>query len=97
MFSNIAGSIRIRGLTDMDKLPMTKEEIERLIIADLHGFPDCDKAGAVVVVPIADHASAATWTVLRYHTGGSDDEACDRALQHIVPLFQRNYDLVLKH
>jgi hypothetical protein len=26
----------------MDKLPMTKEEIERLIIADLHTFPDCD-------------------------------------------------------
>jgi hypothetical protein len=85
------------GSADMDKLPMTRQEIERLIIADLRGFPDCEKAGAVVVVPICDHASAATWTVLRFHTGGSDGEACDRALQHIVPRFQRNYDLVCKH
>jgi hypothetical protein len=81
----------------MDKPPLTKEEIERLIIADLRTFPDCDKACGVIVAPIADHASAATWTVLRFHTGGSDGEACDRALQHIVPLFQRTYDLVRKH
>jgi hypothetical protein len=81
----------------MDKLPMTKEEIERLIIADLHTFRDCDKASGVVVVPIVDHASVATWTVSRFHAGGSDGEACDRALQHIVPLFQRLYDLVRKH
>jgi hypothetical protein len=81
----------------MDKLPMTKEAIERLILADMRSFPDCGKASAVIVVPIVDHASAATWTVSRLHTGGSDGEACDRALQHIVPLFQRIYDLVRKH
>ena len=81
----------------MDKLPMTKEEIERLIIADLHTFPDCGKALGVVVAPVVDYVSAATWTVVRFHNGGSDGEACDRALQHIVPLFQRIYDLVRKH
>lgn len=81
----------------MDKLPMTKEEIERLIVADLHTFPDCDKAFGVLVAPIVDHASTATWTVARFHTGGSDGDACDRALRHIVPLFQRIYDLVRKH
>jgi hypothetical protein len=81
----------------MDKLPMTKEEIERLIVADLHAFPDCGKAFGVVVAPVVDYVSAATWTVVRFHAGGSDGEACDRALQHIVPLFQRIYDLVRKH
>ena len=81
----------------MDKLPMTKEEIERLIIADLRTFAGCRRACAVVVAPVVDHGSAATWTVLRFHTGGSDGEACDRALQKIVPLFQRVYDLVRKH
>jgi hypothetical protein len=75
----------------MDKLPMTKEEIERLIIADLHTFPDCGKAFGVVVAPVVDYVS------VRFHNGGSDGEACDRALQHIVPLFQRIYDLVRKH
>jgi hypothetical protein len=81
----------------MAKLPMTKEEIERLVIADLRSFPDCRKAFAVIVAPIVDPDSAATWTVSRLHNGGSDGEACDRALQHIVPLFQRSYDLVRKH
>ena len=76
---------------------MTKEEIERLIIADLHTFAGCGKAYAVVVAPVVDHTSAATWTVLRFHNGGSDGDACDRALQHIVPMFQRIYDLVQKH
>ena len=87
----------MRELSDMDKRPMTKEQIERLIIADLRSFPACRRARAVVVAPVVDHGTAATWTVLRFHTGGSDSEACDRALQHIVPLFKRVYDLVRKH
>jgi len=76
---------------------MTKEEIERLIIADLRRLAGCRRARAVTVAPLVDHGSAATWTVVRFHTGGSDGEACDRALQHIVPIFQRIYDLMLKH
>jgi hypothetical protein len=74
-----------------------KEEIERLIVADLRTFAGCHRARAVVVAQVVDHSSAATWTVSRFHTGGSDGEACDRALQHIVPLFQRVNDLVQKH
>ncbi len=81
----------------MHKLPMTKEGIERLILADLHNYPDCDEAFGVIVVPIVDHASAASWTVSRFHAGRSDGEACDRALQHIVPLFQGIYELVREH
>jgi hypothetical protein len=81
----------------MNRLPMTKEEIERLIIADLQGFPGCERALAVVVVPVFDNGTAATWTVCRFDAGRSDGEACDRALQHIVPHFQRAYDLVSKH
>ncbi len=76
---------------------MTKEGIERLIIADLHNYPDCDKAFGVMVVPVIDRANAATWTVSRFHAGASDSAACDRALQHIVPLFQRIYELVRIH
>ena len=76
---------------------MTKEEIERLLIADLQTFPDCEKALRVVVIPIEDYANAATWTVSCFNHGRSDGEACDRALQHIVPRFQRVYDLVRKH
>ena len=75
----------------MDKLPRTKEEIERLLIAELHAFPDCQEALQVVVVPIENYTSAATWTFARFNPGNSDGEVCDGALQLIVPLFQRAY------
>ena len=81
----------------MDKLPVTKEEIERILIAKLQTFPNCKQALQIVVIPIEDHAKSVTWTVSRVNHGKSDGEACDRALQHIVPLFQRVYDMVRKH
>jgi hypothetical protein len=81
----------------MDKLPKTKDEIEQLVIADLQTFVHCERAARVLVIPIADFKNPATWTVSRFDAGSSDGEACDRALQHIVPRFQRIYDLVQKH
>ena len=81
----------------MEKTPKTKDEIQRLIVAELRTFTDCENALGIVVVPIADGADAATWTVSCFHRGRSDGYACDRALQRIVPHFQRVYDLVQKH
>jgi len=69
----------------MDKLPVTKEEIEQLLIAKLKTFPNCRQALQIVVIPIEDYANPATWTVSRFNHGKSDGDACDRALQHIVP------------
>jgi hypothetical protein len=81
----------------VDKLAMTKEEIERLLIAEVRTFPDCKQALQIVVIPIEDHTDPATWTVSCFNHGKSDGDACDRALQHIVPHFQRVYDMVRKH
>ena len=81
----------------MEKLPKTKEEIERLIVAEMQSFADCENALGVVVVPILDHAHVATWTVSCFNPGKSDAEACDGALQLIVPRFQRAYDIVQRH
>jgi hypothetical protein len=81
----------------VEKLPKTKDEIQRLIVAELRTFADCEHAWGIVVIPIADDAAAATWTVSCFHRGESDGYACDRALQRIVPHFQRLYDLVQKH
>ena len=81
----------------VQKLPKTKEEIQRLLIAELRTFADCEQAWAIVVVPIIDDAGVVTWTVSRFHRGGSDAYACDRALQLIVPHYQRLYDLAQKH
>jgi hypothetical protein len=81
----------------VNKLPKTKDEIQRLIIAELHTSADCEKAWGVVVVPIVDDIGGATWTVSCFHRGGSDAYACDRALQRIVPHYQRLCDLVQKH
>jgi len=81
----------------MDKAPMTKQEIEQLLIAELHTFPGCEETLHVAIVPIEDHAKDATWTVARFNCGSSDGEACDRALHRIVPRLQRMYDMVQKH
>lgn len=80
----------------MEKVPKTKEEIAQLIITELRSF-DCMSVLGVVIVPIVDHAHATTWTVSCFNAGKSDGETCDRALQHIVPRFQRIYDLIQKH
>ena len=81
----------------MNKQPLTKEQIERLLIAELQTFPHCERALQILVIPVIDRDSTITWTVSRFKCGGSGGEACDRALQHIVPRFQRAYDMVCKH
>lgn len=81
----------------MNKQPVTKEQIERLLVCDLQGFPGCENALGVIVVPVLIHGATTTWTVSCFNAGSSDGEACDRALQHIVPHFQRAYDLFSRH
>jgi hypothetical protein len=82
---------------DVEKIPKTKDEIQRLIIAELRTFAQCERAWGIVVVPIVDHTGVATWTVSRFHRGQSSAYACDRALQRIVPHYQRLYDLAEEH
>jgi hypothetical protein len=81
----------------MDKLPVTKEQIEQLIVHDLKAFPGCEDALGVVVVPVLVHGAATSWTVSCFNPGDSDGDVCDRALQQIVPQFQRAYDLFSRH
>ena len=81
----------------MEKQPKTKVEIERLIIAEMKTFADCENALGVVVVPIDDHGHTATWTISCFNPGRSDGDACNGALQIIIPRFQRAYDIVRKH
>ena len=81
----------------MDKLLKTKDEIQRLIIAELRTCEECENAWGIIVVPVIDDLAVATWTVSRFHRGQSDGYACDRALQRIVPHYQRLYDLAEIH
>ena len=81
----------------VEKLPKTKDEIQRLIIAELRTCAECENAWGIIVVPVVDDFAIATWTVSRFHRGQSDGYACDRALQRIVPHYQRLYDLAQKH
>jgi hypothetical protein len=82
--------------TAVERLPK-KAEIEQLIVAEMHGFTDCANALGVVVVPVMGHDRIATWTVSSFNPAKSDAEACDGALQLIVPRFQRAYDIVQRH
>ena len=79
----------------MNKLPKTKNEIQDLVTAELRRFPECEEG--VVVVGLDTEITGATWTVSRFNRGESDANACDRALQVIVPHYQRLYDLKQKH
>ena len=81
----------------VEKLPKTKDDIQRLIIAELRTCADCEKAWGIIVVPVVDDFAIPTWTVSRFHRGQSDAYACDRALQRIVPHYQRLYDLAEIH
>jgi hypothetical protein len=81
----------------VNKLPRTKVEIQNLVTAELHRFGGCEDAWGVVVIGIHDEITGATWTVSRFNRGESDAFACDRALQLIVPHYQRLYDLKQKY
>jgi hypothetical protein len=81
----------------VEKLPKTKDAIQRLIIAELRTCADCENAWGITVVPVGNDSGIANWTVSRFHRGQSDAHACDRALQRIVPQYQRLYDLAAVH
>lgn len=81
----------------MNKLPKTKDEIQTLVTTELRRFDDCEQAWGVVVVALDAEITGATWTVSHFNRGESDAYACDRALQIIVPHYQRLYDLTQKH
>jgi hypothetical protein len=81
----------------VDKSPKTKLEIQDMVTAELRRFAGCEEAWGVVVVGLDAEITGATWTVSRFNRGESDAYACDRALQVIVPHYQRLYDLAHKH
>jgi hypothetical protein len=80
-----------------DKQPITKEQIELLLITELQACPGCEGAIGVAVVAVRDWSLGHSWTVNGFNPGRSCDESCNRALQHIVPRLQRAYDMVQLH
>jgi hypothetical protein len=97
-----AASPRVGGQAEaeshhVNKLPKTRVEIQDLVTAELQRFAGCEEARSVVVVGLDGEINGATWTVSRFNRGESDADACDRALQVIVPHYQRLYDLTQKH
>lgn len=81
----------------VNKSPKTKDEIQDMVATELRRFAGCEEAWGVVVVGLDDEISGATWTVSRFNRGESNAYACDRALQVIVPHYQRLYDLKQRH
>jgi hypothetical protein len=81
----------------VNKSSKTKDEIQDMVTAELRRFAGCEEAWGVVVVGLDAEISGATWTVSCFNLGESNAHACDRALQVIVPHYQRLYDLEQKH
>ena len=44
----------------VEKLPKTKDEIQRLIIAELRTCAECENAWGIIVVPVVDDLGIAT-------------------------------------
>jgi hypothetical protein len=88
---------RAREAGRLNKSPKTKDEIQDMVTAELRRCAGCEEAWGVVVVGLDSEITGATWTVSRFNRGESSAHACDRALQVIVPHYQRLYDLRQKH
>jgi hypothetical protein len=49
------------------------------------------------IIAVETFGGGPNWTVCCFNRGLSDAYACDRALQRIVPQYQRIYELAQKH
>jgi hypothetical protein len=87
-----------QSMTRTERWPKTKEELERLLLAEMQTFGNCGLAVSVIVVPfVGHHVDDVTWTVSCFNPGESSARDCEQALQVIVPRFQFVCDLVQKH
>jgi hypothetical protein len=77
----------------MERIVKNREELEAILLGFLRSRANCAEAAKVVVDPVETPLNGANWTVTAFDPGRASAEACDRAMQLIVPLVQEHFDL----
>ena len=87
----------------MGKAPKSRNEIERLLLAELRGCGGCEGAAGISIAGYDAHCDEdafdddPNWTVEAFNAGTASDYECERALIGIVSRLQGFYKLVRKH
>jgi hypothetical protein len=76
-----------------EKERRTKAELEALVLAELHGQPQCADVRHVTVVAHDDYRLPATWEVASFNPGTSDQVECERTLIDIISRLQKHFDI----
>ena len=80
--------------TPSPRIALVRSQLERMLLEFLQAYPDCREATVVSVRRLNDAtASGANWTLHEYNSGRALREHCDKALELIVPIIQRHFDL----
>ena len=80
----------------MERIIKNRVELEAILLGFLRARPNCAQAAKVVVEPAEAPLNSANWTVTAFDPGASPAQACDGAMQIIVPLVQEHFDLALE-
>ncbi|MGZ5803979.1 MAG: hypothetical protein ACXWLC_09660 [Rhizomicrobium sp.] len=86
----------------MEKAPKSRAEIERLVLAELQTFGNCEGAAGISITGCDSFCDSRfdfgpNWTVAAFNSGTASDYECERALMNIVSRLQGFYKLVQKH
>lgn len=77
----------------MERIVKDRTELEAILLGFLRSRPNCAEARKVLVEPVAAPLNGANWTVTAFDPGAASAEACEGAMQVIVPLVQEHFDL----
>jgi hypothetical protein len=77
----------------MERIVKNREELEAILLGFLRSRANCGEALKVVVERVNTPLNGANWTVTAFDPGSASADACDHAMQLIVPLVQEHFDL----
>lgn len=74
------------------KVALSKQELEREALAEMHTLPGCETLRAVDV-QYTDLRADTNWTLYAFAEGGIDADVLHRALQTTVDKLRHQYEL----
>lgn len=77
----------------MGRIVVNRSQLETMLLGYLRASPRCKEAGQVSVAPLSGLENGANWTVSEINPGRASPEHCDQAMQFIVPMLQKHFDV----
>lgn len=79
----------------MERILKNRAELEAILLGFLRSRPNCAEALKVVIEPVETPLNGANWTVTAFDPGPASADACEDAMQLLVPLVQEHFDLAV--